>query len=359
LRIERIKIENLRNIDYADISPHKKINIIIGNNGAGKTTLLESIYLLARAKSFRQKRTGHLIKEGTERLNLFATLKTVTNARHQIGLQKSSNRTEIKKDGAPLNKLSELAKTIPLTIITPNIQHIIEDDPKQRRRLLNWGLFHVEHDYGALAYRYKKTLIQRNNALRGSTDQLKVWDKQLVQIGGELDKRMSNYCEKWNISLNTLIETTQLVEPISLHLKRGWREEETLLEALERTYKLDRERGYTSCGPHRSDIKLVQKGKQIKSIFSRGEAKITAVLMLLSQINILSERSGELPLLLADDLHSELDTNSYFRLLKLIDDLKLQSFITTLDLMKSQCELTADAYQLFHVEHGEVSNVKL
>jgi DNA replication and repair protein RecF len=158
LQIKRIKIENLRNITKADISPHKGLNIIIGYNGAGKTTLLEAIYLLARARSFRQKRHGRLIKEGTERLNLFAQLQTKEKQIHKIGLQKSASKTEIRKDGQNLKRLSDLAKTIPLTIITPNIQRIIEEEPQHRRRLLNWGLFHVEHGYGELVNRYNKIL---------------------------------------------------------------------------------------------------------------------------------------------------------------------------------------------------------
>jgi DNA replication and repair protein RecF len=357
LQIERIRIENLRNIAYADVSPHKKLNIIFGSNGAGKTTLLESIYLLARARSFRQKKTGRLIREGSEKLNLFTIIQTETNIRHKIGLQKNSKCTTIKKDGETIKKLSKLAKSIPLTIITPNIQRIIEEDPQQRRRLLNWGLFHVEPKYGDLANRYKKILLQRNNALRGSAEQLNVWNKQLVNIGEEIDRIMVEYCEKWNKTLNGLVDNTQLIEPISLYLKKGWREEETFIEALDRTGKIDRERGFTSCGPHRSDIKLIQNEKQIKNVFSRGEAKITAILLLLSQTKMLLEYSGELPILLADDMHAELDNNRYNAIIALIEELQLQSFISTLDFCQDRCDMDSESYQLFHVEHGVISKV--
>jgi DNA replication and repair protein RecF len=359
LLIEKLTIENLRNISKAEISPHKKINIILGSNGAGKTTLLEAIYILARARSFRQKSPGPLIKEGSEKLNLFTILQTANNTKHQIGLQKSKKKTEIRKDGKNLNKLSELAKSIPLTIITPNIQRIIEEDPTQRRRLLNWGLFHVEPEYGELANKYKKILVQRNNALRFSTDQIKVWDRQLITVGNEIYSSMEKYSEIWNATLSELIESSQLIKPIHLIIKKGWREGETFADALDRSRKIDEERGFTSCGPHRSDLKLVQEGKLIKDTFSRGEAKVAAVFMLLSQTKILAERLGEHPILLADDLHSELDYSRYNRLLNLIDELNLQSFITTLELDKRKNHIGTDAYQVFHVEHGELSEAFL
>jgi DNA replication and repair protein RecF len=355
LLIENLKIENLRNISKAEISPHKKINIILGRNGAGKTTLLESIYLLARAKSFRQIKSGPLIQEGKEKLTLFTKIKNTTNTKHQIGLQKSKHKTEIRKDGEILRKLSVLAKTLPLTIITPNIQRIIEENPEQRRRLLNWGLFHVEPEYSELAFRYKKTLLQRNSALRGSLGQVKVWNMQLVEIGEQIDEMMVNYSRLWNETFRTLINSSKIIDSVSLDIKKGWREEETFREALLRTSNIDRERGFTSCGPHRADIRLVKDGKLIKNIFSRGEAKITAVTMLLSQTKMLADRTGDAPILLADDLHSELDSERYNRLLNLITDLKLQSFITTLDFSKEIHGGYSDSYRLFHVEHGSFS----
>jgi DNA replication and repair protein RecF len=359
LRIEKLIIENLRNISNAEISPHKKINIIHGSNGAGKTTLLEAIYILARARSFRQKNSDPLIKEGTEKLNLFTILHTAKNTKHQIGLQKSNKKTEIRKDGKNLRKLSDLAKSIPLTIITPNIQRIIEEDPKHRRRLLNWGLFHVEPEYGELANRYKKILVQRNKALRVSPAQINVWDRQLISIGDEIYSSMEKYSEIWNETLNSIVKSTQIIKPIHLNIKKGWKEGETFADALERNRKTDQERGFTSCGPHRSDVRLIQDGKMIKNTFSRGEAKIAAVFMLLSQTKMLADRLGEYPILLADDLHSELDYLRYNTLLTLIDELNLQSFITTLEFDNKQQSIATDAYQVFHVEHGELSEAFL
>ncbi|PVV06636.1 MAG: DNA replication/repair protein RecF [gamma proteobacterium symbiont of Ctena orbiculata] len=350
--IDYLSIENLRNIRSAELSPNRNLNLIVGNNGAGKTTLLESIYLLARAHSFRQTARGRLINDEAEQMNLFARLESSAKAKHQIGLQQHSTKTMIRKDGENLKKLSLLAKALPLTIITPNIQRIVEEDPKHRRRLINWGMFHVEHEYGDLANRYKKALLQRNNALKGSTEQLKVWDRQLVALGTDIHQRMVDYTTLWNKSVNELVASLQLIKPITLEVKQGWKDEMSLSEALVRNFQLDKERGFTSCGPHRSDLKIVQDGNSIKNQFSRGEVKIAAVLMILAQTLITQIRTGECPVLLVDDLHAEIDTERYESLLSMITRQDLQSFITTLSIERSIHPVSDNDFSVFHVEHG-------
>lgn len=354
MHIKEITIENLRNIKFAKISPNQKINFIVGDNGAGKTSILESIYLLARARSFRQKKSGRLINDDEDQLNLFARIETTNKTKHQIGFQLKTNQTTIRIDGENLKKLSTLAQSLPLTIITPNIQRLIEEDPTQRRRLLNWGMFHVEHEYGELANRYRKALVQRNNALRSSVAQLKVWDDQLIDLGSKIHQKMVDYTIMWNQTFNEMLAELALIEPISLLLRQGWREELSLQEAMERNLRVDQERGFTSSGPHRSDLRIMQHGKPIKNMFSRGEAKIAAVLMLLSQTAITERKTGESPVLLVDDLHSELDSARYRGLISLISKQRLQSFITTLQIDRSEIPIEDDACRVFHVEHGQV-----
>jgi DNA replication and repair protein RecF len=354
LHIKSVKIENLRNITHAELVPHKGLNIIVGNNGAGKTSLLESIYLLARARSFRQKKSGKLINEKAEKLILFAQLLSEDNRVHSIGLEKTTTKTEIRKDGKNLKKLSELAKSIPLTIITPNLQRIIEEEPQNRRRLINWGLFHVEHDYAELANKYKKILMQRNKALRFSHEQIKVWDKQLIPIGNEIFRLMDQYTTSWNCLITELINITRIVKPLSFELIPGWKHDESFADSLERNLILDKERGYTSSGPHRADLRILHNGKLAKNIFSRGEAKLAAILMLLSQMKLLAISNCEKPILLADDLKSELDINSYTMIIDLIQSLDVQCFVTNLECHKTNSTLSDDSYRLFHVEHGEI-----
>lgn len=354
MQINQLTIENLRNIKFAQLTPNKYTNFIVGDNGAGKTSLLESIYLLARAKSFREQSNRSLIKEEEEQLNLFARVETSEKTRHRIGLKKTTNKTIIRRDGETLKKLSTIAKSLPLTIISPNIQRLVEDEPKYRRRLLNWGMFHVEHQYSDLASRYKKALIQRNSALRQSTSQLKVWDKELEVLGSEISRRMVNYTSLWNQAFKKMQIDLDVTKPIELQMKQGWKEGLSLQEAMERNRSVDIERGFTSTGPHRSDISILREGKLVKNIFSRGESKLTAVLMLLSQITISERMTGESPIVLIDDLHSELDNKRYHKLISLISALKLQTFITTLNFGDADISSVKEGFSVFHVEHGQL-----
>jgi DNA replication and repair protein RecF len=215
-------------------------------------------------------------------------------------------------------------------------------------------MFHVEHQYSDLAGRYKKTLIQRNSALRQSTSQLKVWDKELEVLGSEISRRMVNYTSLWNQAFKKMQTDLDVTKPIELQMKQGWKEGLSLQEAMERNRSVDIERGFTSTGPHRSDISILREGKLVKNIFSRGESKLTAVLMLLSQITISERMTGESPIVLIDDLHSELDNKRYHELISLISAQKLQTFITTLNIGDADISSVKEGFSVFHVEHGQL-----
>ncbi|MCU7815340.1 MAG: DNA replication and repair protein RecF [Candidatus Thiodiazotropha sp. (ex Rostrolucina anterorostrata)] len=355
LQINFLSIENLRNVINAELEPSSSINLITGKNGAGKTTILESIYLLARARSFRQSQNINLIRKDAELLNIFTKIQNSNGIKHKIGLQKKRRTTQVRKDGGKITRLSELAKSLPITVITPNIQRIIEDEPKHRRRLLNWGMFHVEHDFGNLVNRYKKALNQRNNALRKSEKQIIVWDKQVATLGSEINQKMVNYVNEWNTALSIIINHTGIIKPIRLEVRSGWRDGLSLFEAINANKIIDIQRGFTSCGPHRSDLRILEGSELLKNRLSRGQMKLTAILMILGQAAIQSNNTGELPILLGDDLHSELDVDSYQSLLNMISEIGMQSFITALDDREEQKIIERCRGKLFHVEHGSVA----
>ncbi|MCU7929745.1 MAG: DNA replication and repair protein RecF [Candidatus Thiodiazotropha sp. (ex Codakia rugifera)] len=357
MQIEFLSIENLRNVIKAELEPSSSVNLITGKNGAGKTTLLESIYLLARARSFRQSQNVNLIRKEEELLNIYLKIKNSIGITHRIGLQKKSRTTQVRKDGCNITRLSDLAKSLPITVITSNIQRIIEDEPKHRRRLLNWGLFHVEHDFGNLANRYKKVLQQRNYALRKSSKQISVWDKQLATLGTEINRKMVDYVNDWNAELTRIVQNTAITKSIRMEVRPGWKDGLTLFEAIDANKKLDIERGFTSCGPHRSDLRFMEGSDLIKNRSSRGQMKTVAILMILSQANLQKTKTEETPILLIDDLHSELDKESYLSLLTTISSSHMQSFITALDYNEEHKIIERSHGKLFHVEHGSVTTL--
>jgi DNA replication and repair protein RecF len=352
LRIAKLTIKNLRNIKNAEIYPGKSLNLFIGENGAGKTTLLESIYLLARARSFRTNKNRHLISQREDELIVYTEIENDNGTQTKIGLRKEKQKTQIKCNAKKVSKLSQLASAIPLTIITPNIQRIIEEGPVYRRKLLNWGMFHVEPNYGQLVMRYKKTLNQRNRALIKKSQDIVIWSNQLSELGEEISAKQADYLTKLNDSLLLLNKQYKTRQDYRLELAKGWRTDVSLKQALQDALPSDRERGYTTPGPHRLDIKIVKDGSNIKTSYSRGQNKLVAINLLLAQTLLMISRSKEKPILLVDDLHSELDSKNYHEIINLISNLKVQSFITSLTETIVDQKIDIDLIKMFHVEHG-------
>jgi DNA replication and repair protein RecF len=357
LRIAKLKIENLRNIKNAEIYPGNRLNIFIGENGAGKTTLLESIYLLARARSFRTNQNKHLISQNEKELIIYTEIENDNGTQTKIGLSKQKQKTQIKCNGQQVSKLSQLASAIPLTIITPNIQRVIEEGPVHRRKLLNWGMFHVEQSYGQLFLRYKKTLNQRNRALTAKSQDVRIWSRKLSELGEEINKLQEKYLKEWNNALLLLEKENQTKLGYKLELSKGWRNDISLQDALDEYLLSDQERGYTTPGPHRLDIKIVKDGDNIKTSCSRGQNKLVAINIMLAQTLMMTSRSKENPLLLIDDLHSELDNKNYHDMIDLISKLKIQTFVTSLNESIMDQKIDVGLFQMFHVEHGVVKNV--
>ncbi len=355
LIIKELKIENLRNIGQADLSPTAGINIIQGGNGAGKTTLLESIYLLARARSFRQTHKNTLIKEKERRVTVFANTKSDSGESIKIGFQREGAENRIKINSSRVKKLSQLAAALPIAIITPHSHRIIEESPDHRRRLLNWGVFHVEHNYQSLLTRYNRALSQRNTALKSGNQNPAIWDEQVAQYSDEITRLNNKYVEEWRISLLELIEDIDIFKGISLEYMRGWQENKTLKACLEEKLALDQKRGFTSVGPHRADVHIEIDRRAVKQKLSRGQQKLLITMMMLAQSNIQREHQREKAIILYDDFQSELDKKTQKEILNVIQSSGCQAFLTMIERDEEIWEKLVDGDQMFHVEHGVFS----
>jgi DNA replication and repair protein RecF len=350
--LNTLKIEHLRNIAHAELDFTKNINIVFGDNGAGKTTLLEAIYLLGRAKSFRTSNKKSPIEKGQERLNIFAIVNTDNNHPVRLGLTKKGNETKIKLNGQPVKKLSTLANTLPIALVTPQSHRLIEEGPENRRRILNWGVFHVEHTFKTLMGEYSRSLLQRNNALRFDSPDLSVWSKRLAETAQQVSERQYNYFKRWNKELFELCKKIPFLEGLELSLNRGWPADADLKNLLFSRQNSDRERGFTTLGPHRLDLQFRIDGIEAKQLLSRGQQKILIAVILLSQARVLEKVKEQKPIFLLDDLDSELDEISLSKLCELLDEQECQIFITSLNPQKFNMGIWAEKPSMFHVEHG-------
>ncbi|RDH91154.1 MAG: DNA replication/repair protein RecF [endosymbiont of Seepiophila jonesi] len=353
LNITKLQIQNLRILDSVDLSPQPGINIFCGDNGSGKTSLLEAIFLLARAKSFKNIRAKNLIQEGKEKLSVYSETQQTNHSIVRIGFDLDKNKKRIQLNGTPVSRVSEVAKLLPIGIVTPIIHRLIEEGPDNRRRFLNRGVFHVEHSYISMMRHYSTTLQQRNASLRAGDLGWNVWDAQLIDYGDQINQLRADFFSSWKSVFQSLAATFPSVPMISFSFYKGWNKSLSLEDSLHAQVKTDLSAGFTTTGPHRADIRITVNSLPAKEILSRGQQKIVATLMVLSQLIAHKERKNINPILLMDDFSAELDLRTTTSLLSLIDSSGFQTFLTAID-SETVTGKYSNKVEMFHVERGAV-----
>ncbi|MCU7850695.1 MAG: DNA replication/repair protein RecF [Candidatus Thiodiazotropha sp. (ex Monitilora ramsayi)] len=357
MKIKQLTIQQLRNISKAELKFSSGINVIQGGNGAGKTSLLEAIYLLARARSFRSTQTKKLIQAKKNSLTLFALTESQNGKETRIGLKKQGGQNLIKIDGTNVRKLSKLASTLPIALITPQSHRLIEAGPEYRRRLLNWGVFHVEHCYRDLLSKYNRVIAQRNASLKAGNKDTDVWNQQLSNYAKEIKNLQTSYVISWNKAFKQVSNDINFLDSISIGYQQGWEKGLSLSEALKKKRQTDQVRGYTSVGPHRSDIRLTIDGTPIKNHLSRGQQKFLVTLLMLAQSKIKFTKEKEKTVILFDDFQSELDQLTQSTLFNIIQGQACQTFMTIIEREKGLVKKLGSDDEMFHVEHGDFSRV--
>ncbi|MES9873577.1 MAG: DNA replication/repair protein RecF [Candidatus Sedimenticola sp. 6PFRAG7] len=348
MAIKSLRISNLRNISDTELNPVIGNNLIWGTNGSGKTSILESIYLLARGRSFRSSRAGPLIKIGQEILTVFSQYENQNN-QYRIGISKSKSATEVKINGEGISKLSQLASVLPLHIITPQSHQILERGPEFRRRLLDWGVFHVEHNYNQVLRRYLRALNQRNSALRSDQKQAQAWDTELSKIALMLNQHRMDYLDELSGAIKDEVKLFLPNFECSIEWRPGWDKEKGLLASLKDNFKSDCKRGFTQSGPQRADLILKLDNHKAAEIASRGQQKLLIAAVKIAQIKVCQKRYNSGQVFIIDDLAAELDSINLQKITNRITELAIQSFITATD---KQNFSSFNIEKVFHVEHG-------
>ncbi len=356
MALTSIDISNLRNITKATLHCHPSLNVVVGGNGSGKTSLLEAIYLLGRGRSFRTSFNKTVIQSGREKIIVVG--KTVDQQAQTIGIQIAEEGLSAKTNGHYLTKSSQLALILPLLMISPDADKLIQGTPKQRRRFIDWGLFHVEQSYLSHWKRYNRVLTQRNALLkRGAHSEVTSWDGQLVEYGTELTLYRQKYCSALRELFLYYIERLTNNLTVDLSYRPGWASDETFEQALGSAIERDSRTGFTQKGPHRADLYITSEGKKAVNFLSGGQMKLAACALILAQARLLNQKLDRKGILLVDDLPAELDAEHRTNFLTLLSELGSQLFITTTERALLPLESFAD-YSLFHVEHGQISAIK-
>jgi DNA replication and repair protein RecF len=194
LPLTRVRITNLRCLSEAELSLHPRRNYIFGPNGAGKTSLLEGVFVLGRGRSFRTRQMRRLVQHGSDSFAVFGEVLSEGGLR-RLGVAYRAGRLEKRIDAQPASGMAQLAELLPVHAIDPSMHQLVEGGPSERRRFLDWGVFHVEPQYLAAWKRYRRVLSQRNAALKRSASdaELRPWTQAVAEAGAAVDIARSEY----------------------------------------------------------------------------------------------------------------------------------------------------------------------
>jgi len=352
----KIDLRNFRCFDSLSIDLSSKSNLFYGKNGCGKTSILESIYVASSGRSFRTSNLESLIRKGAEAFNIKAyddntgSILEVNKAKTKpINIQINNSKVTI----------SELVRAFPSFSIDSKTFFYNDNAPEYRRKQLDRGLFIASPDYAKDWFGYFRSLKQRNSALKlGDMAQAKAYDPVLVDHGERLNFLRENLIIEvkkiYDDLVNKLTQENKRADIFSnldIYIKSGFNNKKGLMESLINTNNIDLKRKITTSGPHKADVIFESKDSLIKDIFSRGEQKLLSILWSLSQ-NIYLGRSFNLsPILLLDDLSSELDAEMlecFLPTLKYLENRFV--FSNIVDLFGSKITDDEKSFKKFHVE---------
>ena len=355
--LKRLQIENLRVLRTAMLEPGPGVNIVMGSNSSGKTSLLEAMHLIARGQSFRSHRIRRLLTHGQPTLRVQAIVERprALPVRLAVHFDREEGRLLLRADGRQLNRASELTAFLPISVMHPDSHHLVESNPQFRRRFLDWGVFHVEHDYLVEWRRYQRALRQRNHSLRDGRLDPNIWLGELTQAGERIDELRRRYLETFSPRFIGLARRLLGIDAdIELSFRQGWKEGRGLLEAFIEGSERDRRLGYTYSGPHRADIQFLVDEVPVQEFISRGQQKLLILALLIAQVETFRQQTDTDCLLLVDDLSAELDRASQAAAMECLRDIGTQVVATVLDdIDLDHIQETGD--QVFHVKQGVVS----
>lgn len=358
MHFTEIKLKDFRNYRDQTIEFHPKINIISGKNAQGKTNILEGLYIMSLGKSFRTNKDSEMIRFGED----FGSAKTVyikDKSERNLEVVISKYGKSLIIDGYKAKKNSEFVDNVYIVAFTPEDMKIVKDEPEKRRRYIDREICQIRPVYYRNLMSYKKALVQRNALLKQeNTDSnlMDIWERKLAGYGTKIIIERIEFMNKVNeISSEIHREITEGNEKLELFYETSISGEpkdieKIFIEKLIENRKRDLLRGSTGVGPHRDDIKIIIDDIDVRNYGSQGQQRTAALSLKLAEIKIIKNDKNESPVLLLDDVLSELDEKRQEYLLKSLSNVQL--FITTAEKKASLFREFVD-WALFEVNDGK------
>ncbi|MBQ9728720.1 MAG: DNA replication/repair protein RecF [Clostridia bacterium] len=332
MQIKKLFLQNFRNYENERFTFSNGLNVLFGKNAQGKTNCAEAVFYLCTGASLRIRHDKQLIRMGAEYAKITAEAENRYGA---ITIEATiyENKREIRVNGSKIAKNADLMGHVNSVFFSPGELRLIQDGPDERRRFMNISISQTSPAYYTALLRYNKILDQRNTLLKNHDvslvlDTLPVWDEQLCKYAAVIIKKRVEFLSKlapYAREIHSFL--TDGVEELDVKPDRkyGGDEEEiakTLAARLSANYEKDLRLGFTTVGPHRDDLDVFISGKDAKAYASQGQTRTAALALKLAEVKIFKDISGENPILVLDDVMSELDLPRRKKLLGCIEDLQ-------------------------------------
>lgn len=330
MELKFLRVQDFRNLAHVELEPGPRFNLFAGRNGQGKTNLLEAVYLLASLKSFRSPKNQDLIAWGKPQAVVEGLVDRAGQERRAC-VEVSPKGKRVLLNGHTVARLSNFFGSLNAIVFSPDDVRLLRDEPNDRRRFLDRAIFNCEAGYLSDVVAYEEVLRQRNALLKDrepSAMLLDVYDEQLATLGAVVLRRRLSYLKEYTPIFEQIFASIFLGEELGalevrLSYDQGWwrpgraalQEEppdekdaqEALWLALKATRGEDLRRQFTSRGPHRDDLSLQLAGHSARSFASQGQQRALVLALKITEVQLFQQRRGFRPLLLLDDVSSELD----------------------------------------------------
>lgn len=363
--INNFYAEQFRNLKDIKIDPCENVNMICGKNGQGKTNIIEGIWMFTGFKSFRTKKNNELIPYEKDFYNVSIDF-FGENRNQNFQIKNFKEEQEVFKNKVKVTSTRSIIGEFFSVVFSPNHLNLIKGGPDEKRKFIDIAISQTNPSYARLLSDYYKILKQRNALLRSfeeekiNEDFLEIWDENLANNGGKIVTERKKYLDKLKFSATSCYEgICENKEALSIDYIQSGREDsedekenkEILLELLKNSREIDIKRKFTSKGPHRDDIEIKLDKKNIRSFGSQGQQRSAALALKLGEANIIKELREEKPVVLLDDVMSELDIGRQNYILNELKD--WQIFITCCEPTQA---LRMKSGKFFEIENGKLKN---
>ncbi|NLM04011.1 MAG: DNA replication/repair protein RecF [Clostridiales bacterium] len=362
--VEEIKLINYRNYQELQLEFHPKLNILIGENAQGKTNLLEAIYLCAIGKSFRTNSDNELIQINKKRAYIKSKVKKINKDTDIEILLDKESRKNIKVNNLLLERYGDLLGNLNVVLFSPEDLKIVKEGPGERRRFIDNEISQMIPRYYYTLNQYNRILQQRNKILknfRGQDLDLEVWDEQLAKYAAPIIIYRRNFIKRIAILARLMhrkitegLENLEVQYDSSVRLNDDDKIDDVkinILKELKEVKSTELRRGSTVIGPHRDDLIFKINGLDVRDYGSQGQQRTAVLSLKLAELELMKGEIGEYPILLLDDVMSELDINRQNYLIKSLKN--IQTFITT-TMMDSLNLKENQQYKVFNISQGKI-----